>query len=216
MIITFDGASCTGKSTLAKLVAKRLGFNFMNSGMIYRAVTYYLLSKNITPNDTNKIDKVLDDVRIAVNFESNTQYVFINDEECGIYASELSVTKNVSQFSQNLKLRLIIEKVQRDFAQSNNCVFEGRDLGSVVFPNADYKFYVVCNIDIRAERRYADLKNDNPNITLQEVKKMLNDRDYNDIHRKVSPLVKPTDSIVIDTSFDTVEESVNKIISYII
>lgn len=216
MIITFDGASCTGKSTLAKLVAKRLGFNFMNSGMIYRAVTYYLLSKNITPNDTNKIDQVLDDIHIAVNFENNCQHVIVNDEECGIYAADLSVTKNVSQFSQNLKLRLIIEKVQRDFAQSNNCVFEGRDLGSVVFPNADYKFYVVCDIDIRAERRYADLKNDNPNITLQEVKKMLNDRDYNDMHRKVSPLIKPADSIVIDTSSDTVEESVNKIISYII
>ena len=215
MVITFDGASGTGKSTLAKLVAKKLNFNFMNSGMIYRAITYYLLTKGISYNEVDKNINELDCLNVDVEFINFDQRVYINNIDYSNHVSDLNVTENVSQFSQNMIIRKIVEKVQKDFAVNNNCIFEGRDLGSVVFPNADYKFYIECNIDVRAQRRYIDLIKNNPSITFNQVKKQLCERDQRDINREVCPLVKPHNAIVIDTSYDTIDESIRKILSYI-
>ena len=215
MVITFDGASCTGKSTLARIVAKKLGYNFMNSGMIYRAVTYYLLKKSIKPDNTNDIENELSKMQIDVKFFDEQQRVYVNHFDCSDYVSTIEVTQYVGIFSQNPILRVLIESVQRDFAKSHNCVFEGRDLGSVVFPDADFKFYITCDIDVRAKRRFNDLFNENQNLTINKVKVMLEERDRLDINRKISPLIKPQNAIEIDTSKDTIEESVKKILRYI-
>lgn len=215
MIITFDGASGTGKSTLAKLVANKLNFDFMNSGMVYRAVTYCMLKEGISYSDKNEVERFIKNIVIALEFKDGKQFVFVNGLDCTKHVNDISVAENVSQFAQYLSLMKKIEKVQKDFAKHHNCVFEGRDEGSFVFPNANFKFFIECDIDIRAKRRLADLIKENPNLTIDAVKKQLEARDKIDMTRKYHPLIIPKGAIIIDTSYDTIEQSVEKILKYI-
>lgn len=215
MIITLDGPSAVGKSTLAKLVSNKLGFKFLNSGMIYRSFTNYFLSKSITPDENERILNELNSSQSYIIFINGEQHVFINDVDFSLNISSTSVQQNVSLFSQNINLREYILDLQRNFASKNNVVIEGRDIGTEVFPNAKYKFYIVCDMNIRANRRLEDLKKLNSNITLNEVVQSLENRDYLDSTRKISPLKKPIDAIIIDTSNSTIDESVNEILSHI-
>lgn len=215
MIITFDGQSGTGKSTLATLVAQKLGFLCLNTGMIYRAVSYYFLQKNIAPDDVDKIEKVLKDINIEISFIDNKQYVKVNDVDATPFVSSLQVQQNVSLYSQILPLREKVTNKQREFALCNNVVVEGRDIGTHVFPNADYKFFIMCDLMVRAKRRYKDLKNLGQDISLQEVVESLKNRDILDSTRKFSPLKKPENAIIIDTSNSSIEECVNQIIGHI-
>lgn len=215
MIITLDGPSGTGKSTLAKIVASKLNFKFLNSGMIYRAITYYYLSNGISAEDKTEIERTINTLNIRIEFIDNAQCVFINELDCSPYVSSIDVSQNVSLFSQILAVRHITLHLQRNFASKINIVIEGRDIGSEVFPNADYKFYVTCDTVVRAKRRFADLKKDNPNLTLDEVVKSLENRDYLDTTRQFSPLVRPENAIDIDTSNKTIDECVNFILNIV-
>ena len=209
MIITLDGPSGTGKSTLAKLIAQKLNFKFLNTGMIYRSITYYFLKHNIYPSDEQKIHENLQNINIKIEFINNNQNIIINDLNCTEFVSTKDVQSNVSLFSQILPIRKKVLDVQRGFATTNNIVVEGRDIGSEVFPNADYKFYVDCNVEVRAQRRYADLVASGQKITLDEVIKSLKNRDYLDMNRKHSPLKKPEGAMLIDTSHNSIEETLN-------
>ena len=201
--------------SLTKLVSNKLGFKFLNSGMIYRSFTNYFLSKSITPDENERILNELNNSQSYIIFINGEQHVFINDVDFSLNISNTSIQQNVSLFSQNIKLREYILELQRNFASKNNVVIEGRDIGTEVFPNAKYKFYVVCDMNIRANRRLEDLKKLNSNITLNEVVQSLENRDYLDSTRKISPLKKPIDAIIIDTSNSTIDESVNEILSHI-
>lgn len=215
MIITFDGMSGTGKSTLAKIVASKLNYNYLNTGMIYRAITHYLYSHNVLPEDTNAVENALNSLKINIVFKDGNQFVYINDEDVSPYVSSKAVQQNVSLYSQIYKLREKVTTIQREFAQSNNVVVEGRDIGTYVFPNADYKFFITCDVNVRAERRLNDLLASGQNITLDEVVESLKNRDYIDSTREYSPLKRADDAINIDTSHSTVEESVNEILKFI-
>lgn len=215
MIIALDGQSGTGKSTLSKLVAKKLGFKYLNTGMIYRAVTYYFVKNNILPNDINEITNALSNMNIYIKFDSDNQMVYVDNQDITPYISSQEVQRNVSLYSQIFSIREKITEIQRVFAQNNNIVVEGRDIGTHVFPNADYKFFVTCNIEIRAKRRLDDLVKSGQNITLDEVVNSLKNRDYIDTTREFSPLKRADDAIDIDTSNSTIDESVNEIIGYI-
>lgn len=215
MIIALDGQSGTGKSTLSKLVAKKLGFKYLNTGMIYRAVTYYFVKNNILPNDINEITNALSNMNIYIKFDSDNEMVYVDNQDITPYISSQEVQRNVSLYSQIFSIREKITEIQRVFAQNNNIVVEGRDIGTHVFPNADYKFFVTCNIEIRAKRRLDDLVKSGQNITLDEVVNSLKNRDYIDTTREFSPLKRADDAIDIDTSNSTIDESVNEIIGYI-
>ena len=215
MIIALDGQSGTGKSTLSKLVAKKLGFKYLNTGMIYRAVTYYFVKNNILPNDINEITNALSNINIYIKFDNDNQMVYVDNQDITPYVSSQEVQRNVSLYSQIFSIREKITEIQRVFAQNNNIVVEGRDIGTHVFPNADYKFFVNCNIEIRAKRRLDDLVKSGQNITLDEVVNSLKNRDYIDTTREFSPLKRADDAIDIDTSNSTIDESVNEIIEYI-
>ena len=215
MIIALDGQSGTGKSTLSKLVAKKLGFKYLNTGMIYRAITYYFVKNNILPNDMNEITNALSNINIYIKFDNDNQMVYVDNQDITPYVSSQEVQRNVSLYSQIFIIREKITEIQRVFAQNNNIVVEGRDIGTHVFPNADYKFFVTCNIEIRAKRRLDDLVKSGQNITLDEVVNSLKNRDYIDTTREFSPLKRADDAIDIDTSNLTIDESVNEIIGYI-
>lgn len=215
MIIALDGQSGTGKSTLSKLVAKKLGFKYLNTGMIYRAITYYFVKNNILPNDMNEITNALSNINIYIKFDNDNQMVYVDNQDITPYVSSQEVQRNVSLYSQIFSIREKITEIQRVFAQNNNIVVEGRDIGTHVFPNADYKFFVTCNIEIRAKRRLDDLVKSGQNITLDEVVNSLKNRDYIDTTREFSPLKRADDAIDIDTSNLTIDESVNEIIGYI-
>lgn len=215
MIITLDGMSGTGKSTLAKIVASKLNYNYLNTGMIYRAITYYLYSHNVLPEDIDKVEKTLDSLKINIDFKNENQFVYINDDDVSPYVFCKEVQKNVSLYSQIYKLREKVTGIQREFARSNNVVVEGRDIGTYVFPDADCKFFIICDINVRAERRLKDLLAGGQNITLAEVIESLKNRDYIDSTREYSPLKRADDAITIDTSHSTIEESVNEMLKYI-
>lgn len=215
MIITLDGPSATGKSTLAKALAKKLGYKFLNSGMIYRAVTYYLLKNSINFDSDAQIPNAINKMVIQLVFIGEEQSVLINGTNCSQFVSTKEVQENVSLYSQNLDIRHKVLQVQRQFAAKHNIVIEGRDIGTEVFPMAEFKFYVECSIDVRAKRRHADLTAAGQIISLDEVKKSLEKRDYIDSTRKFSPLTKPKDAIVIDTTLNTIDQSLNFILNYV-
>lgn len=215
MVITLDGPSGTGKSTLAKMLAKKLNFKFLNTGMIYRAITHYMLLQGIMPENYDEVLKKLNSINIEILFIDNNQNVIINNENCSEFVNSKEVQEYVSVYSQILEIRKCVLNVQRNYAKANSIVVEGRDIGSEVFPNADKKFYVICDIDVRAKRRYEDLIKSGQNISLNEVKKSLENRDLLDTTRKFSPLIKPENAIVVDTSNSTIEQSLNNMLSYI-
>ena len=216
MVITIDGQSGTGKSTLAGILAKKLNFKSLNTGMIYRAISHYFLSSGINPEDLSKIEECLNSINIEIKFKNSNQYIIINGIDCSPFVSSKDVQKNVSLFAQILPIRDKILSLQREFALYNNIVVEGRDIGTHVFPSADVKFFVTCNIDVRAERRLKDLNQLGQDISLQQVKESLINRDLLDSTRKYSPLKRADDAIDIDTSYKTIDECVNEMFLYIL
>ncbi|MBE7082551.1 MAG: (d)CMP kinase [Clostridiales bacterium] len=216
MVIAIDGQSGTGKSTLAGILAKRLNFKSLNTGMIYRAIAHYFLSTGINPEDLAKIEECLKTINIEIKFKGDKQYIIINNIDCTPFVSSEDVQKNVSLFSQILPIRDKILSLQREFALYNDIVVEGRDIGTHVFPNADVKFFVSCNIDVRAERRLKDLKQLGQDISLQQVKESLKSRDLLDTTRKFCPLRRADDAIDIDTSYKTIDECINEMLLYIL
>ena len=215
MIIAMDGPASAGKSTLAVMTANSLNFHFLNTGMIFRAIAYLIDKNNIDIKNNDAIKNILDTTKIEIKFKNKNQIVFVNKEDTTKYVSLPKIASLASFYSQNPIIREKVSELQHEFANKFDVVIEGRDIGTQVFPNADYKFFVTASIEERAKRRYQTLKNNNPALTLQDVKKQLQERDYNDIHRKISPLIQAKDAIVIDTSNDTIEQSLNKILNCI-
>lgn len=215
MIIAIDGESATGKSTLAKLLSKKLKFKYLNTGMIYRVLTYYLLKNQIKENQLGKIKEALKKIDIKLNFINHNQRIFIFDKDYTRYINLPLVQKNVSKFSKIKAVRQVCLKLQRNFAKNNNIIVEGRDIGSVVYPNANIKFFITCDINVRAKRRFDDLIKTGQNVTLEEVKNDLIARDNNDTFRKESPLKISDGALIIDTTQKTIQQTLEIMIKYI-
>lgn len=215
MVVTIDGPSGVGKTTLARELAKKLNIKYLNTGLIYRSLTYYIISNNYYPESCEEIRKLLNEKEIEIKFIKDQQKVLIDNVDYSIYGNDPIVIKNVSAVAKNRYVRSRANDVQRNFAKNNSVVIEGRDIGSVVFPDAKYKFFIECDINVRAKRRYDDLLKEGINISLIEVKESLKNRDSQDSTREVDPLIKPKDAIIIDTSNKNLEESVNLMLSII-
>jgi cytidylate kinase len=211
LIIAIDGYSSCGKSTFARLIAKYLNYIFIDSGAMYRAVTLYCMRRNnISVNGLNTpaIISELKDIHIDFVYspEINDYETFLNSENVEKDIRNMEVTSYVSRISQIPEVRFRMVELQRQIGISKGIVMDGRDIGTVVFPGADIKIFMTASIDIRAKRRYNELKNKGINIEFEEIKRMIIARDIADENRDISPLRRADDAIILDNSRMTVDE----------
>lgn len=215
-IITIDGPAGSGKSTVAKELAKRLNFTYLDTGAMYRAFTVKALKENISLTNTKKLISLIKKTNIKVVPKKNSKLkVFLDGEDVSIKIRKPIVTKSVSFIARVSGIRKQMVKLQREFGRKNNIVVEGRDIGTVVFPKAHKKFYLDADSDIRIKRRLKDFKKLKHKISLAEVKKDLEKRDRADMTRKVGPLKQAKDAIYINSTGQTVNETVDEILNYI-
>jgi len=212
LIIAIDGPAGSGKSTTAKIVAQKLDFLYIDTGAMYRAMTYLALRNNIL-DDEKKVVELADRCEIELNFINGVTQVKVNGENLTDYIRTIDVNKNVSKISKIEGLRKILVKKQREMAtKGNGVVMEGRDIGTVVFPEADVKVFLTAIIDERARRRAKEYAENGKHVPLNEIKSNLQYRDITDSNREASPLVKAEDAVLVDTSDVSIEEQVEMIL----
>ncbi len=204
-IIALDGPSGSGKSTIANILAKKLKISYLNTGSMYRAVTLFFLENNI-----KKSDKIDIDLLRKINIDIKEDKVFLNEKDVSEKIRNKEVTENVSWVSSLFLVRKYLVDMQRKISQNKSIILDGRDIGTVVFPNAKYKFFLVASSEVRAKRRYEQNEIDK---SLEEIQKDIEKRDYLDSHREISPLKKAEDAIEIDSSNLTIDETIEEIIN---
>ena len=208
MIIAIDGPAGAGKSTIAKKVADRLGYIYIDTGAMYRAFTYELLISSISLSDIEEITKVLE----KTNIEFKNNEIFLNNLNVTNEIRSKNVTANVSAVSAIPQVREKLVDLQRKIASESNSILDGRDIGTVVFPNAELKIFLTASVKIRALRRYNELIAKDKNIDINEIEAEIEKRDKLDSSRETSPLIKAADAIEIDTSDLSIDEVANTIL----
>lgn len=209
--VAVDGPAGSGKSTITKMVAKDLGYNYVDTGAMYRGLTYDFLKNNLTELDEKKIELLLSKVKFEVKFIDRVQYVFVNDEDVSEKIRTAEVSKFTSLFAKSPAVREFLIDTQRNLAMSNNIIMDGRDIASVVLPNADVKIFLTASVEERARRRVLDFERQGViDIDFDKVKADIAARDYQDEKRDIAPLVKVDDAVLIDTTNLTITEVVEK------
>ncbi|MCC0655298.1 MULTISPECIES: (d)CMP kinase [unclassified Clostridioides] len=211
LIIAVDGPAGAGKSTIAKIVSEKLNINYIDTGAMYRAVTYKCLKNNIDVNNEKEVIKIAKNSDI--DFENNNIYLdqkIINNE-----IRTIEVSNNVSNVAKIKEVRKLMVEVQRKIGTKSSVILDGRDIGSYVFPNADYKFFLVATPEERGSRRYKELCNKGYNTTLKKVIEDIVKRDEIDSNREFAPLVKAEDALEIDTTGKTIDQVVQEVVSKI-
>ena len=209
--VAVDGPAGSGKSTITKMVAKNLGYNYVDTGAMYRGLTYDFLKNNLTELDEKKIELLLSKVKFEVKFIDRVQYVFVNGEDVSEKIRTAEVSKFTSLFAKSPAVREFLIDTQRNLAMSNNIIMDGRDIASVVLPNADVKIFLTASVEERARRRVLDFERQGVvDIDFDKVKADIAARDYQDEKRDIAPLVKVDDAVLIDTTNLTITEVVEK------
>ena len=209
-IIALDGPAGAGKSSVSKMVAKRLSCTYLDTGAMYRAITYEALKRNIS--EEKEIVQMVENLNMDICAKEDTMHVFIDGEDITQYLRTSEVSSNVSRVSAFQGVRNAMVKLQRKVAEKGNAVLDGRDIGTVVLPDADLKIFLTASVHTRALRRYKELKD--TDMTLERIEEEIKRRDNLDMTRKISPLRKADDAILLDNSDLTLEETADKIISY--
>ena len=215
MIIAIDGPAATGKSTSAKLVAEKLDFTYLDTGAMYRCVTLLTLRNSVKINSNHHLDSLLKGFQLDIKKNEDEYIFYLNGEDVSKEIRRSDVTKNVSAVSALLIVRKTLVKIQRKIAEDQNCVVEGRDIGTVVFPNADVKFFLVADPVVRAKRRQLDLKILGEEKTIDSLIKEIHDRDRYDSQREVSPLSMAIGAIEVDTTNMSIDEQVDFMVNKI-
>ena len=208
IIITIDGWSSCGKSTLARQLAAHLGYTYIDSGAMYRAITLYFLRNHIDWTDKQEVVNALKQITIEFKFnpKSAQSEIFLNNENVEYLIRDLVIAEKVSDVAAIGEVRSFAVAQQQKMGELKGIVMDGRDIGTTVFPNAELKIFMTADIAVRVERRYKEFFEKNPNITIEEVKANLEMRDHIDSHREVSPLRKAVDAIELDNTMLTMEE----------
>ena len=212
VIIAIDGQASTGKSTQAKKLAENLKYNYRDSGAYYRAITLYLLDNNIK-FDLNITDKILNKINIKQTYEEGQFRIYLNDYDVTDKIRGHKVSLNVSNYAKKPEIRKFVFNQLRKSSESNSLVVDGRDIGTVVFPNADFKFFLVAKPKIRAERRHKQINDDSVKVDI--IEEEIKQRDKTDSTREIAPLKKAVDAFKIDVSNLTINEVFNKILQKI-
>jgi len=220
LIIAIDGPAAVGKSTMGKLIARELGYTYIDTGAIYRAITWKVLKNNFNINNENIISDLVSDTCITIertntNKLENYNCIFVDGEDVTEEIRDPNIDRNVSQIARLPKIRKQLIYLQRKLAEKGNIVMEGRDIGSVILPQADIKLYFTASEEERIKRRYAELKDKGYSVDYEEVKKQIVQRDEIDSKRKYAPLIKAEDAIVIDSTEKSIEEVREEILEII-
>lgn len=209
--VAVDGPAGSGKSTITKMVAKSLGFNYVDTGAMYRALTYNFLSNNLSELNEKRIKELLSKVQFRVEYVDGVQYVYVNDEEVSDKIRTAEVSKYTSLFAKSPAVREFLIDTQRNLAGSNNIIMDGRDIASVVLPNADVKIFLTASVEERARRRVLDFERQGiENVDFEKVKEDIKARDWQDENRDIAPLVQVESATLLDTTSLTIEEVVAK------
>ena len=215
MIIAIDGPAASGKSTTAIGVAKRLGITYLDTGAMYRAVTFGLIENDIKFEDSSELDNYLKQIKLKLSETKSGVILNLDGRNVSKEIRSSKVTENVSEVSALKSVRDSMVIIQRKLAKKNDCILEGRDIGTVVFPNADFKFFLIADEKSRAKRRQNDLKIMGEKKSIENVIKDINKRDNKDSTRKHSPLKKSKDAIIIDTSNLGINKVIDKIVNIV-
>ena len=217
IIITIDGWSSCGKSTLAKQLAKTLHYVYIDSGAMYRAITLYFLRNMVDWTKEKQVTDALKNIELAFipNEKSGEAEIYLNGENVEYLIRDLIIAEKVSAVATIKAVRTFAVAQQRKMGEKKGIVMDGRDIGTVVFPKAELKIFMTADNAIRVERRFRELYAKNPNITIEEVKNNLEMRDYIDSHREISPLKKAEDAVILDNSNITPEQQLEMVLSFV-
>lgn len=213
--IAIDGPAGAGKSTVAKGLAKKLGFIYVDTGALYRAIGVFAIRKGVNTKDADGVSALLGDIKVELKFVDGAQRVFLNDED----VSEAIRTPDASMAASNVSaipaVRAFLLELQRDIAKKNNCLMDGRDIGTVVLPDAQIKIFMTADVEERATRRYKELQEKGINDSYEQVLKEMKERDFQDSNRPIAPLKPAEDSMIFDSTGLTLQESVDRLTALI-
>ncbi|HAE44806.1 MAG TPA: (d)CMP kinase [Lachnospiraceae bacterium] len=212
MNIAIDGPAGAGKSTIAKAVARELNSIYVDTGAMYRAMALYMLKNDISPDDTESIEKACESADISIVYKDGAQHVILNGEDVTGELRTEAVGNMASSVSVNGKVRKKLVSLQQKLAHSTSVVMDGRDIGTVVLPDADLKIYLTASVETRADRRYKELIAKGQQPDLDEIRRDIADRDHRDMNRENSPLRQAEDAVLIDSSDMTIPEVVDRIL----
>jgi len=217
MIIAIDGPAGAGKSTIAKSIARKLGYLYLDTGAMYRALTYKILEDNVDIKDEAKISEIARNITIdLINNPDGSLKVLLNKSDVTLKIREPRITKFVSDIAKIKDVRLVMLDLQRKLGKKGNCILDGRDIGTVVFPDAEKKFYLDADFKERVNRRFIELKTMGQEITSDAVDKDLSNRDRIDSTREFAPLKKADDAIYVDTTNMSIEQVIDTILKHIL
>ena len=213
--IAIDGPSGAGKSSIAKALAKEMGIVYVDTGALYRTIGYYVRSKGVDPKDADGVTRLLPDIHIEVKYENGTQCVYLNGENLGDRIREPEISMYASAVSAIPTVREFLLETQRSIARANSVVMDGRDIGTVILPDAEVKIFLTASNECRAERRLLELREKGIETTFEEVLADMTERDNNDKNRAVAPAIPAPDAVMLDNSGYTVEETLAKALEII-
>lgn len=209
--IAIDGPAGAGKSSVAKAVASKLGFIYVDTGALYRSIGVNALRHGIKTDDADAVIALLPETKVELRYINGTQRVFLNGEDVSEAIRMPEASMAASNVSAIPAVRTFLLDLQRDMAKNNNVIMDGRDIGTVILPEAQYKFFLTASAEVRADRRFKELKEKGIDVDYNALLEEIIQRDYNDSHRETAPLRQADDAILIDSSNMTLEESINAI-----
>ena len=214
--IAIDGPAGAGKSTIARKVAKELSYIYVDTGAMYRAMAYYFLQLGLKETDTEKIKAAAGDAHVSIRYENGEQKVVLNDQDVTPFIRQEEVGNMASKSSPIPEVRAKLTQLQKDLAARENVVMDGRDIGTCVLPDAQVKVYLTASAHTRAERRYKELQEKgDTSKTLEMIEADIEERDYRDMHREISPLCQAEDAVLVDSSDMTIAEVVDAILDLV-
>ena len=215
MNIAIDGPAGAGKSSIAKLVAERLSFIYIDTGAMYRTMALYFMNRGINTKDQMLVESRCEEIDIRIHYENGEQQIFLNGENVSVEIREEQVGNEASVVASYGKVREKLVALQRSMAASSDVIMDGRDIGTVVLPDADVKIYLTASSAVRAERRYKELTEKGAVCDLKKIEEDIKIRDYQDMNREISPLKQAEDAVFVDSSDMTIDQVIEEIISIV-
>ena len=215
MKIAIDGPAGAGKSSIAKLVAKKLSFVYVDTGAMFRTVAYYFLSQGKDPSDAEMVTEECEKISISIEYKDGAQHIFLDGTDVSTEIRQEEVGKNASVVAKNQAVRNRLLALQRQMAEKQDVIMDGRDIGTVVLPDAQVKIYLTASSSVRAERRYKELVEKGESCNLKKIEEDIIARDEQDMNREIAPLKQAEDAVLVDSSYMTIEEVVDKIIEIV-